>query len=129
MEADLMRRIQVALSTVGARVFRNNVGMGWTGRIKKFTQKDFVTVYPGDVLIREARPLHAGLDKSSGDLIGFDIATGKFISCEVKVPGEKPTPEQFDWLNAVRVAHGIAFWACSEDEAIKKFQQVLHGPV
>lgn len=125
-----MRRIQIALSTVGARVFRNNVGMGWIGKSKIFTKEETIRVYPGDVVIRSARPLHAGLIKNSSDLIGWDTETGKFVSCEVKIPGEKPSPEQYDWLSAVKTSNAIAIWAVSEQDAIIKFKQekdATHG--
>jgi len=122
-EVDLMRRIQVVLSTVGARTFRNNVGLGWIGDSLRFTRTGTVRVEAGDVLIKNARPLHAGLIKDSADLIGFSTETGKFISCEVKMPGEKPTPKQYDWLCAVKNAGGIAFWADSIESAIINYKR------
>ena len=125
MEADLMRRIQISLSTVGARVFRNNVGLGWIGKSFHIEKEQTIKVYPGDVVIRAARPLHAGLIKDSADLIGFATQGGKFVSCEVKVPGEKPSKEQFDWLAAVNAAGGIAIWADSPDSAISKYMQAI----
>lgn len=125
MEADLMRRIQVKLSTVGARVFRNNVGLGWIGKSTHIERAGIINVCPGDVVIRSARPLHAGLIKESGDLIGFDTKTGKFVSCEVKMPGEKPNPGQRAWMDAVNAAGGIAIWADSEESALIKYQEAI----
>jgi hypothetical protein len=70
-EANIQNGIMIALSKVGATIFRNNVGLGWTGKAIKQTKEAMVKVYPGDVLVKNARPLHAGLCKGSADLIGW----------------------------------------------------------
>lgn len=72
------------------------------------------------------RPLHAGLLKGSGDLIGFipTIVTsdmvGKtvavFTSIEVKTPTGRIKPEQLTWLELVRKNGGIAGFARSESD-------------
>ena len=36
---------------------------------------------------------------------------GKFIAIEVKKPGNKPTPLQTNFINAINEIGGIAFWA------------------
>lgn len=41
---------------------------------------------------------------------------GKFIACEVKRPGEKPTPEQQAFLEHVRREGGVAFVAYSVND-------------
>ena len=50
--------MMVALSRIsGCRVFRNNVGMGWAGEAVQVNAPTTLTVFPGDVLVRKARPL------------------------------------------------------------------------
>jgi hypothetical protein len=93
------------------RLFRNNVGMGWAGRLIHRTEA-------GTVALHGARPLHAGLCEGSSDLIGWttleitpDMVGRKvavFTAVEVKVPGKKPTAEQINFITQVRTAGGIA---------------------
>lgn len=123
-ETDIMKRIQIGLAKCGARLFRNNVALAWAGQVHRWPEPTIVNVNPSDVVIRNARPIHAGLGADTADLVGFSQNNGKFISCEVKVPGKKPTVEQFNWLNAVHAAHGIAFWADSEESAIKQYREL-----
>lgn len=124
-EIEIMKRIQIVLAKCGARLFRNNNALAWAGHVHRYPEPTTVTVNPCDVVIRNARPIHAGLGPDTADLVGFSTQNGKFISCEVKVPGKQPTPAQFNWLNAVHAAHGIAFWADSEESAIKQYRQLI----
>ena len=90
------------------RLFRNNVSRAWSG--------EFVRRLPdGTVILRNARPLRAGLIKGSADLIGW--AGPYFLSIEVKGPRGRPSPEQLTWLRAVQSAGGIAGIVRSVDEA------------
>lgn len=114
-EADLMRRIQKYATKLRARLFRNNVGLGWVGAWKRFTRTETVVVGPGDVLIRQARPFHSGLHKGSGDLIGWD-KTGRFLSVEVKTNKGRQSPEQIKWAEAVASSGGISIVARAEDD-------------
>lgn len=144
-ESGIMRRIMVALSKLPAcRVFRNNVGTGWTGELIKPTNIRTVVVYPGDVVLRNARPLHAGLCDGSADLIGWtsvritpemvgrDVAV--FTSVEVKDKGRAHAGQK-NWLQVVRAAGGIATVSHSEDEALDVVQNAMrnckqvNGPV
>ena len=70
-ESAIMKNIQVAFTNLGARLFRNNVGLAWTGRAKEIKKISNVRVGPGDVVIRNARPIKFGLFKGSSDLIGW----------------------------------------------------------
>lgn len=126
-ESTLQRRIQIALSQAGARALRNNVGIGWAGEAQKFTSETIVNVRPGDVVIRNARPLHSGLAVGSSDLIGWAPVTvdesmvGKtlavFLAVEVKAPRGRVSKEQENFLTAVRAAGGIGIVARDENEA------------
>lgn len=128
-ESALMRRIQLAASKLpGLRLFRNNVGVGWAGRVEKFDGVRTVTVGPQDVVIRNARPLHAGLVEGSGDLIGWNAIEvgpemiGKnvavFASAEVKTITGRMSPEQKNWLSVVNRNGGIAIVTRSEQETL-----------
>lgn len=128
-EATLMREIQVAASRAGYRLFRNNVGTGWTGHVLRFAGPASIMMYPGDIVIREARPLHAGLCKGSSDLIGWRTVTiteemigqavALFLTVEVKNSSGRLTTEQQAFLKTVNGAGGIAVVARSVEEALR----------
>ncbi|MGI9161139.1 MAG: hypothetical protein ACR2K1_15435, partial [Saprospiraceae bacterium] len=62
-ETNLLKQITLSLqkSFPALRIFRNNTGMGWAGRLLHRTGA-------GTVAIENARPLHAGLCEGSSDL-------------------------------------------------------------
>jgi len=91
-EADLMRDIQVALSEMGHRVFRNNIGMCRTA---------------------EGTMIRYGVCNPGGaDLIGW-TKDGRFLAVEVKGPKGKLTAEQTNFLNAVNEFGGVGICAHS----------------
>lgn len=109
------------------RLFRNNQGMGWVGQLVNRCDN-------GTVVLRNARPLHAGLHTGSADLIGWhsrivtpaDVGRlfAVFLSLEVKDGRGGIRPEQFLWQKAVCDAGGIAAIVRSTedcDAAIPKF--------
>jgi hypothetical protein len=118
--------IMMALSKAGATIFRNNVGMGWTG--KSIRQKD------GSILILNPRPLHAGLTTGSSDLIGWKTITitpdmvgkrfAQFVAVEVKTSNGKPSKEQLHFIEVVQKAGGRAGIARTPDEAIIIIQEL-----
>lgn len=124
----LLTRILLACSRGPVRLFRNNVGVGWTGKLEKPARPTTVTVYPGDVVLRKARPLHAGLAEGSGDLIGWRTVevtpdmvgqrVALFVSLEGKEGAGRLSPAQRGWLEAVQAAGGIAAEVRSVDDAI-----------
>jgi hypothetical protein len=85
-------------------LFRNNVGTGWQGRMQRMTD--------GSVLLRDPRPLNAGLHVGSADLIGMQRITitpemvGReitcFVSLECKSATGRPRPEQIQWADFCR---------------------------
>lgn len=126
-EINLMREIQVALTEVGARVFRNNVALAWASNlIHRATKRETVTLNPGDIVLRNARPIHAGLIDGASDYIGWS-QNGLFVACEVKQPGGRITPKQVTFLGNVREAGGIAILADSPDGAKQDYEDQLHG--
>lgn len=132
-ESDLMKKIMLKLGSIkGVRVFRNNVAVTWTGKSVRFVKKQTVNVQPGDVLIQNARVLHAGLCKGSSDIIGFKSVNitpdmvGKtvaiFIAPEVKTISGKISTEQEAFINTVNRFGGIAAIVRSEEEAEELFR-------
>lgn len=120
-----MRAIQLACSRGATRLFRNNTAQAWVGAATKIMRPTAVTLQPGDVVIRNARPLHAGLCTGSSDLIGWTQRDGAavFTAVEVKTETGRATPEQRQFVDAVSGAGGIAGVVRSVDEA----QRLLGG--
>lgn len=116
-ETELMRRLQVFGSKLTARLFRNNTGMAWQGKIRK--NRD------GSITLQNPRPLHAGLVKGGSDLIGWTPVTitqamvgeriAVFTAVEVK-DGTKATDEQEAFIAAVLAAGGYAGVASKEGD-------------
>jgi hypothetical protein len=119
-EHGVQNEIRIALGR-DATLFRNNVAVAWTGEV--------VRLNTGDILIRNPRPLHAGLFKGSGDLIGWRSITitpemvgqkiAVFASLEIKGPRGRATSEQVKWAENVIKAGGLAGIVKSVDEAKK----------
>lgn len=118
-EANIMRIIELALGKLPhVKIFRNNVGMGWIGKSKNIN---------GNVIIENARPLHAGLCEGSSDLIGWTTVeitsemvgtkVAVFTAIEVKTEGGNVSPKQRNFLEVVRASGGIAGIAHSPDGA------------
>lgn len=116
-----LNRLLIKFGNGRRRLFRNSIGLGWTGNPKtmvRVQEPTSVMVYPGDVVIRKARALHAGLVKGSGDLIGWEQREIKpehvgqtwavFLSWEAKEGAGRLEPEQRNWRDQVRAAGGIA---------------------
>ena len=118
-ERDTQNRILLSCSVGDARLFRQNVGQGWAGRL--------VSTDRGRVTLQNARPLIAGLCVGSSDLIGWRTVTitpdmvgqrlAVFAAIEVKSATGQPTVEQVAFLGAVDQAGGIACVARSVEDA------------
>lgn len=125
-ERNIQQDIRLALSRAGSRMFRNNVGTGWTGRVVRNTN--------GSITIYDPRPLDAGLCKGSSDLIGWTPVTvtadmvGKriavFTAIEVKTLKGKTSPEQTNFIDRVKIEGGIAGVARSANDAIQITNQI-----
>lgn len=117
-----MRRLQKLASTLGARLFRQNSGMAWVGKAQR--GPGMVRLAPGDVVIRNARPFHAGFTGMSdlggwvpveitAAMVGTTVAV--YAQVEVKASA-RPTKEQIAWIDAVNRAGGRAGIARSEKD-------------
>ena len=113
-EKELLNRTLLDLPP-NCRLFRNNVGKTWTGQLvdRKNTPNNGVVV-----VIKNARPFHAGLVKGSSDLIGWTRVTitpemvGKevaiFTAMEAKTGNTAVSKEQKNFMAQVKNAGGIA---------------------
>lgn len=114
-EADFGRHLMKLATMMSARLFRNNTGMAWQGKVRK--NRD------GSITISDPRPLHAGLVVGGSDLIGWTPVritqemvgdtVAVFTAVEVKA-GTKPTVEQLAFIEAVKKAGGRAGVARSD---------------
>jgi hypothetical protein len=130
-EQAIQQQIRLACSRGPVRLWRNNVGTGWTGDATKVTPENMWLVVqrlrPGDVVIREGRPLHAGLCEGSSDLIGYTTVTitpemvgqrlAVFTAIEVKAERGRPTAGQTAFLNHISSAGGRSGIARSDGDA------------
>jgi hypothetical protein len=93
LEAEVQRACVALLESRGVFLWRNN------SRVMKVPGKG-----------GRDRLMRMGGGKGSPDLMGL-LPGGRFIAVEVKRPGERPRPDQYDWLDRVRSAGGVACWA------------------
>jgi hypothetical protein len=113
-EHEIQQRILLACGSGTTRLWRNNVGTGWAGQATKITPGNIRAVAaalrPGDVVVRQGRPLHAGLCVGSSDLIGYRQVDGmaQFVALEVKSATGRPTAEQTQFVDHINGAGGVA---------------------
>jgi hypothetical protein len=128
-ESKNARDILKWIGTTATTLFRNNVGIGWVGqRVTRIvTRPQTITVYPGDVIVHDARPLHAGLCKGSGDYIGWTevlitpdmVGTliAQFTALETKhTRSSRKSEPQRHFIETVLRAGGKAGFATTIDE-------------
>lgn len=84
-ETNIQQLVRLRASELGARLFRNNVGLLYT---------------------EDGRPVKVGLCTGSSDLIGY-TKLGKFLALEIKKPGRKATDAQQNFIDAVNKSGGI----------------------
>jgi hypothetical protein len=128
-EHAVQQRILLSCGSGDVRLWRNNTGLGWAGQSTRVTAGNLRAVAaglrPGDVVIRNGRPLHAGLCVGSSDLIGYRRVgeLAQFVALEVKSKRGRPTAEQATFLNHIAAAGGISGVVRSVAEA----QSLLHS--
>lgn len=126
-EREIQNEIRLAISREGlGTTFRNNSGQAWVGQL--------VSRNGRDIILRDARALHAGLCSGSSDLIGWTPVIyypGKpvalFTAIEVKSPRGRLTAEQRNFLDQVHAAGGIGIEARSADEAVGAIKEWIQG--
>ena len=112
-ERAIQNDILLAASGQGWTLFRNNSGIGWVGEV--------VRLKSGDLLIKNPRPLHAGLCVGSSDLIGWrpilvgpehlGATVAQFCGIEVKTPKGRETKEQAHFREVANSAGGLVILA------------------
>ncbi|MDX8537094.1 hypothetical protein RFM23_05580 [Mesorhizobium abyssinicae] len=116
-----MRRLQKAASSLGARLFRQQVGMAWIGnKVERGPGVKHLGLH--DIVIRNARPFHAGVPGMSDlggwvpvevtpDMLGSTVA----VCAQVEIKeGGRASVEQLAWIEAVNNAGGRAGIARTE---------------
>ena len=130
-ESTFMRRVMLAASKLGMRLFRFNVGTGWQG--KRLYSWGGVPIPPTHVLLADARVFHAGPPPGFSDLAGLipytvtadDIGRtlGVFTAVETKSARGPVRAEQQKFIAAVRQAGGFAGVAregCDINETLRE---------
>jgi len=119
-EKNLINEVGLYFTSIGGRIFRNNIGQAWQGRGKPFRAQMPVSVRlnAGDIVLRSAVPIKYGLCVGSGDQIGWrplkitqemvGTTIAQFVSIESKYGGTLTTPEQITWRDNVNKAGGFA---------------------
>ena len=110
--------VLLAASRSGARLFRQNTGMGWVGKIVNRTK--------AAITLKNPRPLHAGLCEGSSDIIGITPTVitqamvgqtvGVFTAVEVKAGQDRLSKPQERFLHMIAVLGGLALTARSSKD-------------
>lgn len=109
-EQDIMKSIQVELSSKGYKVFRTNVGQGWTGT--------HISHPNGTITLMAPRVFNTGLPVGFSDLLVV-LPSGKVAFIEVKTPTGKVSVHQAKFLNAMRDMGCKCGVARSVEEAVR----------
>ena len=117
-EKKTINDVLIEASKRGWKLFRQNTGEGWAGKMFRSPMPCSVRMNPTDVLIRNAAPLKAGLCKGSSDIIGWKPVVitpdmvGKtvaiFTAIEVKYGTTRITEEQQNFVDQVNKHGGLA---------------------
>ena len=100
-EIDLVRKLQLKASDLGHRLWRNTVSQCWVGAQTRVSSPTMVRMYPGDVLLRGAKVIHAGLAVGSSDLIGIQAGSGRFLAVECKTDKGRTSEGQESFVDTV----------------------------
>lgn len=104
-ESDTMRSIQIKMTELGHRVFRNNCGLFFT---------------------KDGRPVKTGLCVGSSDLIGLlGDKSGRILAIEVKSKNGKISKDQESFINMINSMGGVAFFARSVEESVDKINKLV----
>jgi hypothetical protein len=107
-ESTLYNLIALAATRLGHRIRRQNAGTGWQGAdMYRASKREVVTLNPGDIVLRAARPLHAGA-KGLLDLVGWTMIDGRpvYTEIEVKTAIGRIRPEQSQRIEMLG-SHGV----------------------
>jgi len=119
------------------RLFRANVGTGWTSSEPAFCARKsmVVSLAPGDIVLRKARRFDTGLPPGFSDTFGdiTRVITPEMVGQkhafslygEVKQPGQKRKPNQIAFGNAALYAGALYGVWYSEDDM---YRTIGHDP-
>jgi hypothetical protein len=96
--------------------WRNNTGMAWAGEKMRVGVGQMVRIEPGMTVLRNARPLTAGVP-GSPDILGAD--RGRPVGIEVKDAKGQQREAQVKFERAWVKAGGLYILARSPEEAIQ----------
>lgn len=119
-ETNIVRTVMLAASKLGARLWRYNAGVAWSGRI---------TRHPGgSITITQPRAFH-GVFEGHSDTAGFVPVTitpamvgqtfARAMYIEVKTDGGRVSPPQRAFIRMVRDMGGLAGVARSDDDVAR----------
>ena len=107
---NLVKQILLAAPKYGARLFRRNTGVAWTGN--KITKNA-----DGSITIHDPRPFQAGI-KGQADVYGWipvkitDDMAGETVAVHVEIEAKtgsgRASAEQNSWLDVVQKSGGRA---------------------
>lgn len=113
----------------GSRVFRNNIGTGWTGPGMTLKPGQTYTAKGGERVLTHPNRIEFGLVVGSGDGIGWKtrmimpedvpsegLRVAVFLSIEAKTKTGRPSKEQINWREQVQQAGGIAMIVNDPDQ-------------
>lgn len=109
-EKTILNKLQLLATSLGHRLFRNNVGTAWRGEVHKLKN--------GDILIKNPVLIRYGLADGSGDLIGgtqVEITpemVGRkvliFTNYEVKANKTRTTENQINFSKMITQLGGVS---------------------
>lgn len=136
-EGALLKKFMLEHSKLGSRLFRANSGRGWTGKsIGPFKDEKQVVLYPGDILIRKARPFN-GMQAGTSDLIGWTTiqitpdmvgrSAAIYTAAEVKTAGTRTTKQQTAYIRTVNESGGIGVIARKLEDLLQAVSSFKNG--
>ena len=112
MEADVLRAALDALRAFGFRPERRNI-----------MAVEVVSPKGKRRLVRNGTPGQADVSAT----VPSGPHRGKRVECEVKRPGERPRPEQLDYLRSVNASGGLGFWVDDAGRLAHVLGRLLDG--
>ncbi|MFW6313505.1 MAG: VRR-NUC domain-containing protein [Spirochaetota bacterium] len=113
-DTPLIKRLLIYVTQRGWRMFRNDCGQGYVGRL----QSEYRSSAGSVVELSRAKRIRYGLTPGSSDLIGWRSIVitpdmvgqriAQFTAVEAKTPGDRVRPDQRNFLDQVKAAGGYA---------------------
>jgi hypothetical protein len=130
---NLAREIALAVSKLGAVLWRNNSGTAWMGESIRASRPTAVVLQPGDVLVRAARRVDFGVGDGGSDQVGFvpfpvgGLVLPVWTEVEEKTGRGQLRPNQRTHLSGVARHGGLAIVARTVEDAIGPVRRAVAG--